>query len=149
MAVKKRKYRNKKNMMKIIQKESYFEYVNKVLKTFFTSSTSLIYTSLVFLVIAVYWYEDGFEKMLRVFFLLINASSIMFFLGEILASIISKEINKYNVISQLIVILILTFISFFFYDENFRYWSFTLGLILFIPIILNTAFIKIRIWLNL
>jgi hypothetical protein len=108
-----RKFRKKENIMKVIQKESYFEYVNRVLKTFFTNSTSLIYTCLAFLAIAVYWYEDGFENMLRVLFLLINASLIMLFLGEILASIITKEIDKYNIISQLIVILILTFISFF------------------------------------
>jgi hypothetical protein len=146
-----RKSRNKKeyNIMKVIQKESYLEYVKKVLKTFFTSSTSLIYTFLAFLGIAVYWYEDGFENMLRVLFLLINASFIMLFLAEILASLISKEINKCNVISQLIVIIILTFISFFFYDGNFRYWSFVLGLILFIPIIVNIVFNKIRLWLNL
>lgn len=135
--------------MKLIQKERYFDYVNRILKTFFTKSTSLIYTFLAFVGIAVYWYEDGFENMLRVLFLLINASSIMLFLGEILATMISKEIDKNNVISQLITILILTFISFFFFDENFRYWSFALGLILFIPIIVNIAFNKIRIWLNL
>jgi hypothetical protein len=143
-----RKSRKKKDIIKVIQKENYFEYVNRTLKTFFTNPASLIYTSLAFLGIAVYWYEDGFVNMLRVLFLLINASSIAFFLAEILVSIIIKKIDKYSIISKWIVILILTFISFFFFNENFRYWSFSLGLILFIPIIINITFNKIRIWLN-
>ena len=134
--------------MKVIQKESYLGYLNRILKTFFTKSTSLIYSCLVFLGIAVYWYEDGFENMLRVLMMLINATLILLFLVEIFTSLISKEIEKNNVISQLIAIFILTFISFVFYDENFRYWSFALGLIFFIPIIVNFAFNKIRLWLN-
>lgn len=148
LAVMNRKSRKKKNI-KVIQKESYFKYVNRTLKAFITNPASLIYTSLAFLGIAVYWYEDGFKNMLRVLFLLINASSIAFFLAEILTSIIIKKIDHYNVISKFMVILILTFISFFFFDENFRYWSFALGLILFIPTIINITFNKIRIWLNL
>ena len=134
--------------MKVIQEESYFEHLNRILKTLFTKSTSLIYTCLAFIGIGVYWYEDGFENMLRVLIMLLNASSILFFLAEILTTMISKEIDKNNVISRLIAIFILTFISFVFYDENFRYWSFALGFILFIPIIVNFAFNKIRIWLN-
>ena len=135
--------------MKVIQKESYSEYLNRILKTFFTKSTNLVYTCLVFLGIAVYWYEDGFENMLRVLIMMINATSIMFFLAEILTTVISKVIDKNNMISQLIAILILTFISFVFYDENFRYWSFALGLILFIPITVNIVFNKIQLWLKL
>ena len=148
LAVMNKYFVKKKNIMKVIQKESYFEYLNRILKTFFTKSTSLIYTCLAFIGIAVYWYEDGFENMLRVLIMLINASSILFFLVEILTTMISKEIDKNNVISRLVAIFILTFISFVFYDENFRYWSFALGLILFITIIINIAFNKIRIWLN-
>ena len=135
--------------MKIIQKESYFEYIKRSFKTLFTKSTNLIYTFLAFLVVAVCWYEDGFENMLRIVFLLINASIIMLFLGEILATTISKEINKNSFITELIAIIILVFISFVFYDENFRFWSFALGFILFIPIILNIVFNRIRIWLNI
>ncbi len=87
--------------------------------------------------------------MLRIVFLLINASIIMLFLGEILTTTISKEIDKNSFITELIAIIILVFISFVFYDENFRFWSFALGFILFIPIILNIVFNRIRIWLNI
>ncbi|OXA75931.1 hypothetical protein SAMN05444397_11279 [Flavobacterium aquidurense] len=135
--------------MKIIQKESYYEYIKRSLKTLFNRSTNIIYTFLAFLIVAVCWYEDGFENMLRTVFLLINASIIMLFLGEILATIISKEINKNSFITELIAIIILVFISFVLYDENFRFWSFALGFILSIPIILNIVFNRIRIWLNI
>lgn len=135
--------------MKVIQNESYLQYLNRIFKTFFTKSTSLIYSCLVFIGIAVYWYEDGFENMIRVLIMLINATLILLFLVEIFTSLMSKEIKKNNVISQLIAIFILTFISFVFYDENFRYWSFALGLIFLIPIIVNITFNKIRLWLNI
>jgi multidrug transporter EmrE-like cation transporter len=135
--------------MKIIQKESYLEYIKRSFKTLFTKSTNLTYTFLAVLVVAVCWYEDEFENMLRIVFLLINASIIMLFLGEILATTISKEINKSSFITELIAIIILVFISFVFYDENFRFWSFALGFMLFIPVILNIVFNRIRIWLNI
>lgn len=130
--------------MKVVQKESYFKYSNRILKTFFTKSTNLIYSCLVLLGIIVYWYEDGFENMLRVLIMLTIASTILFLLVEILTTIISKQIDKNNFISILIAVFILTFISFIFYDENFRFWSLVLGLILFIPIIVNIVFNKIR-----
>ncbi|MBP4138691.1 hypothetical protein [Flavobacterium geliluteum] len=137
-----------KKPKKIIPEESYSEYLKKVLKNIFTQRTSLIYGGLTFFLIALYWYDSGFENMLRVLFLLINASVIMLFLGDILSTIIYKKIYKNSVITQLIVISILTFISFFFFDENFRYWSFVLGVILFIPILIHIVVNEIRIWLN-
>lgn len=73
----------------------------------------------------------------------------MLFFVELLSTVISKEIDKNNILSELVAICILTLISFVFYDENFRYWSFVLGLMLFIPIVINITFSKIRLWLNL
>nr|WP_315256188.1 hypothetical protein [uncultured Flavobacterium sp.] len=135
--------------MKVIQNESYLYFVKRILKTFFTDSANLIYVAFTSLGIAVYWYEDGFESMLRVIIMLINAFVIMLFFVEFLSTVISKEIDKNNIISELVAICILTLISFVFYDEKFRYWSFVLSLMLFIPIIINIIFSKIRFWLNL
>ncbi|MDX6183791.1 hypothetical protein SGQ44_15900 [Flavobacterium sp. Fl-77] len=138
----------RKKPKKIIPEESYSEYIKKVIKNIFTQPTSLVYCGFALVLIALYWYDSGFENMLRMLFLLINASVIMLFLGEILGTIISKKIDKNSVITQLIVISILTFISFFFFDENFRYWSFVLGILLFIPILIHVVVNEIRIWLN-
>jgi hypothetical protein len=138
-----------KSLLKVIQNESYLDFVKRILKTFFTKSTNLIYASFISLGIAVYWYEDGFENMLRVLTILINAYVIMLFFVELLSTVISKEIDKNNIIIELVAICILTLISFVFYDEKFRYWSFVLGLMLFFPIIINIIFSKIRFWLNL
>jgi hypothetical protein len=137
------------SLLKVIQNESYLYFVKRILKTFFTDSANLIYVAFTSLGIAVYWYEDGFESMLRVIIMLINAFVIMLFFVEFLSTVISKEIDKNNIISELVAICILTLISFVFYDEKFRYWSFVLGLMLFIPIIINIIFSKIRFWLNL
>lgn len=138
-----------KSLLKVIQNESYLDFVKRILKTFFTKSINLIYASFISLGIAVYCYEDGFENMLRVLIMLINAYVIMLFFVELLSTVISKEIDKNNILSELVAICILTLISFVFYDENFRYWSFVLGLMLFIPIVINITFSKIRLWLNL
>jgi hypothetical protein len=137
------------NRMKIIQNESYLVFIKRRIKAFFSKSTSLIYTSLVLLGIAIWWYEDGFLEMLKVLTMLLNAFTILLFLVELFSTIISKEIDKNNFISQLGAIFILTTISYIFYDENFRYWSFVLGLMLFVPIIINIFFAKIRLWFNL
>ncbi len=137
------------SLLKVIQNESYLYFVKRILKTFFTDSANLIYVAFTSLGIAVYWYEDGFESMLRVIIMLINAFVIMLFFVEFLSTVISKEIDKNNIISELVAICILTLISFVFYDEKFRYWSFVLSLMLFIPIIINIIFSKIRFWLNL
>lgn len=137
-----------KKTKKNIPEESYSKYIKKVLKSIFTQPISLVYAGLALVLIAVYWYESGFKNMLRVLFLLINASVIVLFLAEVLSTIIYKKIYKNSVITQLIVISILTFISFFFFDENFRYWSFVLGILLFIPILIHVVVNEIRIWLN-
>jgi hypothetical protein len=81
--------------------------------------------------------------------MLMNAFVILLFLVELSSTVISKEVNKNNIISELVAIFILTLISFVFYDEKFRYWSFVLGFMLFIPIVINIIFSKIRLWLNL
>jgi len=138
----------RKKPKKIIPEESYSEYIKKVIKNIFTQPTSLVYCGFALVLIALYWYDSGFENMLRVLFLLINASVIVLFLAEVLITIIYKKIDKNSVITQLIVISILTFISFFFFDENFRYWSFVLGILLFIPILIHVVVNEIRIWLN-
>lgn len=135
--------------MKIIQNESYLAFINRKVMTFFTKTFNLIYTGIVLVGISVFWYEDGFLEMLKILIMLLNAFSIFFFLVELLSSVISKEIDKNNFISQLTAILILTIISFIFYDENFRYWSLALGIILFIPVTINILFEKIRMMLKL
>jgi hypothetical protein len=81
--------------------------------------------------------------------MLMNAFVILLFLVELSSTVISKEVDKNNIISELVAIFILTLISFVFYDEKFRYWSFVLGFMLFIPIVINIIFSKIRLWLNL
>jgi hypothetical protein len=130
--------------MKIIQNENYITFVKRNSKHFTTQSVNMIYVGLVLLGIGIYWFEDGFEAMIKVLLSLIAAFFISSFLLEIVLTFISKEISFNNFITQFCSIIILTALSFNFYDDNFRYWTFVLGLILLVPQIGLLTFEKIR-----
>lgn len=134
--------------MKIIRNENFLAYINRKILAFFTKTINLIYILFALFGIIFYWYEAGFEETLRILIMFLNAGTVLFFFVELLSVIITSEIHKSKLIIQLIVILILSAISFIFYDENFRYWSFVLGIILFIPSLLLNVFEKIRTWLK-
>ena len=108
---------------------------------------SIIYVALGLLGICIYWFEDGFEAMIKVLLWLTTAFFINSFFVEIILTFISKEISLKNFMTQVCSIIILTGISFVFYDDNFRYWTFVLGLILFVPKIVLLTFEKIRSWI--
>jgi hypothetical protein len=132
--------------MKIIQNENYITFVKRNSKHLTSQSVNMIYVGLVLLGIGIYWFEDGFEAMIKVLLSLIAAFFISSFLLEIVLTFISKEISFNNFITQVCSIIILTALSFVFYDDNFRYWTFVLGLILFVPQIVLLTFEKIRSW---
>lgn len=132
--------------MKIIQNINYITFVKRNSKHLTSQSVNIIYVGLVLLGICIYWFEDGFEAMIKVLLLLIGAFFISSFLFEIVLAFISKEISFNNFITQVCSIIILTALSFVFYDDNFRYWTFILGLIIFMPQIVLLIFEKIRSW---
>ena len=132
--------------MKIIQNENYITFVKNKSRHLTSQSVNMIYVGLVLLGIDIYWFEDGFEAMIKVLLSLIGAFFISSFLLEIVLTFISKQINLNNFITQICSIIILTALSFVFYDDNFRCWTFVLGLILFVPQIVLLTFEKIRSW---
>ncbi len=132
--------------MKIIQNENYITFVKRKSKYLTSQSVNMIYVGIVLIGIGVYWFEDGFEAMIKVLLSLIAGFFISSFLLEIVLTFISKEISLNNFITQVCSIIILTALSFVFYDDNFRHWTFVLGLILFVPQIVLLTFEKIRSW---
>ena len=132
--------------MKIIQNENYITFVKNKSRHLTSQSVNMIYVGLVLLGIGIYWFEGSFEAMVKVLLSLIAAFFISSFLLEIVLTFISKEIIFNNFITQVCSIIILTALSFVFYDDYFRYWTFVLGLFIFMPQIVLLTFEKIRSW---
>ena len=133
---------------KVIAKENYFEFLKKKLKFLLSKPENYLYFILALIGTGIYWYETNLHEALEIVMLFCTSSAILFFIIEVLFSIIYRKVEMYNLITEFCLVLIFISLSRILYDKFYLEALKLFIIYLSIPIIIVSVINKIRNWSN-
>ena len=132
--------------MKVTEDSNYVQYLGNHIVNFFSEVTNYIYVGLVVTALGLYWYNHDLWTMLRVLTTMANGFTVTFLLTEMIMTLMYKEFKRNKYITYLLIITTFTTINIVYFDKGTLYWSFLVGLIFMIPVVVVITVNKIRFW---
>ena len=134
---------------KTVLKENYFEFLKNKLKSLISKPENYVYFSLVLIAFGIYWYETNLNKALEIVMLFFTSCSVIFFIIELLATIIKRKAEINNLVTEFCLMLLFIVLSIIFYDDLYFETLKLFAIYSFVTIVIFSFINKIRHWLNL